>query len=416
MLLLFCRETGLDIRDATLWTDATVVLSWIRSNPSGWKSFICNRSRKYIHIRRRHNGGIVLEKTTQQTTCLEAWMPISWKSWSHGGEERHGPQRATNSGRAIRALQSSRHPKKGKLLIRFYTSRLVHFCLTRQDTALIGIIARHDMDFTFRTEHPACSPIIRRTNSARAYSSTLTLDQSCPGRMLPSGVWRPPEKSRLTQRIENLSIQPVSRPGTHPSWRALTMRRPPRRRTPRTPAWRPTPLCSHVDLANTHTPPSPGSPDHSIRTQKRILDFVCTSSHKENAAQMSSMQDGEKPPWSTNWSSTSHRPDKTPETLLVHRNRHRRTLVFQGGEYHQDELHCSLYMCHYTCRPLGIMYWYDHWQVLVGLPAIRGKTRTATHCLHGQRPDLSCRQQTRGSTVALSVCSQDSPFPRSTQH
>ena len=43
LLQYFCRETGLDIRDATLWTDATVVLSWIRSNPNQWKIFICNR-------------------------------------------------------------------------------------------------------------------------------------------------------------------------------------------------------------------------------------------------------------------------------------------------------------------------------------------------------------------------------------
>jgi hypothetical protein len=33
-LLEYCRETGLDIRDATLWTNATLALSWIRSNPS----------------------------------------------------------------------------------------------------------------------------------------------------------------------------------------------------------------------------------------------------------------------------------------------------------------------------------------------------------------------------------------------
>ena len=43
LLQYFCRETELDIRDATLWTDATVVLSWIRSHPGRWKTFICNR-------------------------------------------------------------------------------------------------------------------------------------------------------------------------------------------------------------------------------------------------------------------------------------------------------------------------------------------------------------------------------------
>jgi len=43
LIQYFCRETGLNIRDATLWTDATVALSWIRSNPSIWKTFVCNR-------------------------------------------------------------------------------------------------------------------------------------------------------------------------------------------------------------------------------------------------------------------------------------------------------------------------------------------------------------------------------------
>jgi len=40
LLEYFCRETGLDIRDATLWTDTMVALSWICSNPSRWKTFV----------------------------------------------------------------------------------------------------------------------------------------------------------------------------------------------------------------------------------------------------------------------------------------------------------------------------------------------------------------------------------------
>jgi hypothetical protein len=43
LLQYFCWETGLDISNPTLWTDATVALSWICSNPSRWKTFICNR-------------------------------------------------------------------------------------------------------------------------------------------------------------------------------------------------------------------------------------------------------------------------------------------------------------------------------------------------------------------------------------
>jgi hypothetical protein len=46
VLQYFCRETQLDINNATSWTDATVVLSWIRSNLSRWKTLNCNRARE----------------------------------------------------------------------------------------------------------------------------------------------------------------------------------------------------------------------------------------------------------------------------------------------------------------------------------------------------------------------------------
>lgn len=43
LLRYFCTSTGYNITHATLWTDATVTLGWIRSNPNRWKTFICNR-------------------------------------------------------------------------------------------------------------------------------------------------------------------------------------------------------------------------------------------------------------------------------------------------------------------------------------------------------------------------------------
>ena len=47
-------------------------------------------------------------------------------------------QRVSNCGHMIQKLHSRLRPKKGRLLTRFYTSRLLHFCLTLQDTAPIG--------------------------------------------------------------------------------------------------------------------------------------------------------------------------------------------------------------------------------------------------------------------------------------
>jgi hypothetical protein len=43
LLSYFCEATGYDVNQATLWTDSTVALGWIRSDPNRWKTFVCNR-------------------------------------------------------------------------------------------------------------------------------------------------------------------------------------------------------------------------------------------------------------------------------------------------------------------------------------------------------------------------------------
>ena len=43
LLKYFCEATGYDVTQATLWTDSTVALGWIRSDPNRWKTFVCNR-------------------------------------------------------------------------------------------------------------------------------------------------------------------------------------------------------------------------------------------------------------------------------------------------------------------------------------------------------------------------------------
>lgn len=44
LLHYFCRETNLNSNLATLWTDSTVALGWIRGDPNRWKTFVCNRT------------------------------------------------------------------------------------------------------------------------------------------------------------------------------------------------------------------------------------------------------------------------------------------------------------------------------------------------------------------------------------
>ena len=42
LLRYFCEATGFDSDKATVWSDSTVALGWIRSNPNKWKTIVCN--------------------------------------------------------------------------------------------------------------------------------------------------------------------------------------------------------------------------------------------------------------------------------------------------------------------------------------------------------------------------------------
>jgi len=43
LLHYFCKETGYDIAEATLWSDSTVALGWICNDPKRCKTFVANR-------------------------------------------------------------------------------------------------------------------------------------------------------------------------------------------------------------------------------------------------------------------------------------------------------------------------------------------------------------------------------------
>ena len=44
LLYYFCKETGKNTTEATMWSDSTVALGWIRSDPNRWKTFVGNRA------------------------------------------------------------------------------------------------------------------------------------------------------------------------------------------------------------------------------------------------------------------------------------------------------------------------------------------------------------------------------------
>jgi hypothetical protein len=38
-----CQAIGCETEKAVFWSDSAITLGWIRSDPSLWKTFICNR-------------------------------------------------------------------------------------------------------------------------------------------------------------------------------------------------------------------------------------------------------------------------------------------------------------------------------------------------------------------------------------
>ncbi|KAF8773817.1 hypothetical protein HNY73_016440 [Argiope bruennichi] len=43
LLHYICKETDLDNQISTLWSDSSAILSWIRSDPNLWNTFLCNQ-------------------------------------------------------------------------------------------------------------------------------------------------------------------------------------------------------------------------------------------------------------------------------------------------------------------------------------------------------------------------------------
>jgi hypothetical protein len=124
LLQYFCRETGLDIKDSTLWTDATVVLSWILSNPSRWKTFVCNRvteiqtyttPNQWKHCPGEDNPADYLSRgvNADQLKALDAWWKgPDWLSkgvefWPHDtGTTKQSPAEESKTPRQVLQVQT----------------------------------------------------------------------------------------------------------------------------------------------------------------------------------------------------------------------------------------------------------------------------------------------------------------------
>jgi hypothetical protein len=75
LLNYFGRETGQDTTQATLWSDSTVALGWIRNDPASWKIFVATLSLKNRPTLCPLSEKIVQERKIRLTTYHKGCPP-----------------------------------------------------------------------------------------------------------------------------------------------------------------------------------------------------------------------------------------------------------------------------------------------------------------------------------------------------
>ncbi|GFS65453.1 integrase catalytic domain-containing protein, partial [Nephila pilipes] len=66
LLKYFCKEVDIQPSAATLWTDSKITLSWIRSNPNKWKTFVCTRTTEILQYTRALHLELVSDLSTDK--------------------------------------------------------------------------------------------------------------------------------------------------------------------------------------------------------------------------------------------------------------------------------------------------------------------------------------------------------------
>lgn len=96
LLHYLCQQTGFDASKATLWSDSTITLGWIRSDPNQWKTFVCNRATEILDYTTpsqwRHCPGDQ-NPADYLTRGMEADQLVSLERWWFGppwlSQDRH---------------------------------------------------------------------------------------------------------------------------------------------------------------------------------------------------------------------------------------------------------------------------------------------------------------------------------------
>jgi len=107
----FCTATDYNINQAILWSDATVALGWIRSDPNKWKTF-ATESRRYKHARIPRSEGIVRGWTTLLTISHGDSLATRYSTWIFGGTDRHGLHDLRRTSNPELSPRITRSPKR----------------------------------------------------------------------------------------------------------------------------------------------------------------------------------------------------------------------------------------------------------------------------------------------------------------
>jgi len=121
LLHYICQATRIDITEATLWTDSTVALGWIRQDPNRWKTFVCNRvteiqsyttPSQWRQCAGKDNPADLLSRgvTAEQLKAIDVW----WRgpSWLTQPQQHWPPNTSSVEVSLSEGKGSANHPVK----------------------------------------------------------------------------------------------------------------------------------------------------------------------------------------------------------------------------------------------------------------------------------------------------------------
>ena len=209
LLNYLCKETGHDTTRATLWSDSTVALGWICSDPKRWKPFVANRvmeiqsyttPSQWMHCPGEDNPADHLSRGVSAENLQELqnwWHGPSWLSQ----DPYHSPIQKTRPPNTLPEERSQ------SLLIR--PTRHMSTSVRRFQLQLIlEIASRYSMGFSLCAICERKEGNVKGIGRLRAKGSTSVLDQRGAEGLLRAGTSSSPGRSTYSARITGGAVQP----------------------------------------------------------------------------------------------------------------------------------------------------------------------------------------------------------------